>query len=330
VTGKFSIEGWAIRLFVATLFIVGDSILLWSTMPDSIVDWVIAIVGFLVISALALDLAARYRIRDIYDAMVILAIVGLLSSLLISPQFSFTNFPSSLLTRVLGGHTLIAFEMFGLFIVLTAGQNRRYRLLMLAVAAWLGFYWGIWMRWTPVFTDAFDTVALSMMLSVAAIGFGAIIITWLATSRIAHNSTPDNLLMSSVEWFGILAILIALFLYQAFQNTIPTGAMIAIAVLLIVCWSIIWFRRDEKAETLLESHLPMNPLNLLWFVIVIAIFFGVTIASFNMPLVGTQEINQLWLMEIGFAAVGAIWLPLIAIVIAIRGIDYLMRTSQIT
>lgn len=330
MTGKFSGAGWAIRIFVAALFIFGDLLFLWSTIPETLTQWVVTITGFIAISAIVLDLATRYRIRDIYDAMVILAMVGLLAALLISPVFSFAKFPNSLLTRVLGGHTLITFEMFGLFIVLTAGHNARYRWLMLAVAAWLGFYWGIWMRWTPVFTDAFEPVALSNMLIVAGVSFALIVGLWLITSGIAKNATSDDLLLSPVEWFILLAVVIGLFLVQALQNAIFTGAMIAVVVLLVVCWSVIWFRREEHAETLLDSHLPMQPLNLVWLAIAVAIFIIMTIAAYNIPLVGTQEINQLWLMEIGFAAVGSVWLPLIAMVIATRGIDYLMRTNQLT
>jgi hypothetical protein len=34
-------------------------------------------------------------------------------------------------------------------------------------------------------------------------------------------------------------------------------------------------------------------------------------------------------MEIGFGAVGALWLPLVAIVVAMRGLDRQMRTNTL-
>ena len=48
-----------------------------------------------------------------------------------------------------------------------------------------------------------------------------------------------------------------------------------------------------------------------------------------MPLAGTPDYNQLWLMEIGYGVVGFSWLPVLAAVIAVRGVDRQIRTREI-
>jgi hypothetical protein len=61
----------------------------------------------------------------------------------------------------------------------------------------------------------------------------------------------------------------------------------------------------------------------------VALFVMTVVFSYQLPLVGTRAFNQLWLMEMGFGAVGTLWLPLIAAVLAVRAIDYLVRTNQL-
>jgi len=56
-----------------------------------------------------------------------------------------------------------------------------------------------------------------------------------------------------------------------------------------------------------------------------AAFLAACGLAYHLPLTGNSQINQLWLMEVGFGAVGALWYPLVAAVLAFRAVDEQMR-----
>lgn len=305
--------------------------MLWTTIQEHTpLDWTLRVVGYIAIATLTLDLAVRYRIRDLYDGMTLMAIVGVLVSLFIKPDFSFTSFPVSLLTRVMGGHTLVMAEMFGLFIVLTAGNNRRYRGLLLAVATWLGFYWGIWMRWNPALSGLFEPVGLVSALIYAAAFFAVPLVLWGIVTRISTQHTPTDFTLSLAEWFVLVTVFLLLFMAQALQNAVNVGAIVTSSLILLICWSILWFRRSEIGTTLLDEHLPITPLDPRWLLGAVGLFVAVMLFAYHLPLVQLGAYNQLWLMEIGFGFVGTVWLPIVATVVSVRGVDYLMRTNKLS
>ena len=322
---------WTVRLLLAVLFIFGGEILLWTSIQQyTAVDWLIRLIGYPVLAVLILDLAARYRIRDIYDAMVLFALYGLLVGLLITPTVSLVNFPYSILTRVLGGHTLLGFEMWGFLLVLTAGNKRRYQLLLVGIAAWLGFYWGIWLRWIPEFGMLFEAVSIESALMIAGIFFAMIVILAGFAFRVRHDLKPLDFRLPNAQWILFFLVFVGLYAYQSISHHVTVWMLLVVAFLLVVCWAILWYRREDEGATLLDSHFPVQiPLSLFWMIFSAGIFSAMAILSFQLPLVGTGEYNQLWLMEMGFGTVGTLWLPLVASVLAIRGVDYQMRTGQL-
>jgi hypothetical protein len=325
-----TLTAWTIRLLLAILLFFGSEVLLWTRLSEfTLIDWLVRIVGYSTLSVLLLDLAVRYRIRDVYDAMVNCAIYGLLASMLVTPEVSYENFPRSILTRVLGGHTLVGFEVWGLFLVLTAGTNRRYRWLLLAAALWLGFYWGIWMRWTPELGQLFGVVSLQIMFTIVAAFLIVALFVYVVIVRFGTAIESSDFQLPNAQWRVLFAVMLILFLYQFYIVGVTVWAVVVTALVMLVCWSIIWYRREDTGETLLDNHFPITPLNSLWIVLATVCFIAATLFSYNLPLVGTREINQLWLMEMGFAAVGTLWLPLVASVLAVRGLDRQMRTNQL-
>jgi hypothetical protein len=322
---------WGLRLLLALLLLFGAEVLLWTGfMRYDALDWLVRVAGYVALSVLILDLLTRYRVRNIYDVMMVLAIYALLVSVLVTPDVSLQGFPSSLLTRMLGGHGLLGMEMFGLLLVLTAADNRRYRLLMLAVAAWLGFYWGVWMRWTPVLGTLFEEIPLMTMFTVFAAGCGLIVLVFLLLRRPLQRLAPADLRLSTLGWLLLLLVLIVLFLVQALRGLILTDVLPLSIFLLLVCWSVLWFRHDPKEAMLLDQHLPARPLSLTWLLLALLCFGAAFVPGYWLPLVGFSFYNQHWLMEIGFAAVGALWLPLVAVVVAMRGLDRQMRTNSLS
>jgi hypothetical protein len=130
-----------LRLLMAALLLFGSEILLWIDPPArAFTDWLLLVVGYVALGALVLDLAARYRIRSVYDAMLVIAIYALCAGLLLNPQTALADFPRTFMTRVLGAHGLLGLEMFGLFLALTNGTGRRTRRLLPGSSLWVGFY----------------------------------------------------------------------------------------------------------------------------------------------------------------------------------------------
>lgn len=320
---------WLLRLLLAALFLFGSEILLWHNIQhDGVVAWLIHIAGYLLLSTLVIDIAVRYRIRDVYDAMVLIAGYALLHSLIISPELGWQRIPDTLLTRIIGAEALTALILWGIFLSLLRGDIRKYHFLLLGGTFWLGFYWGTWMRWTPELRGTLEALPLTELFTYAGIAFLPVILLYALTIRFAREQRPTDYLLTSLEWGIALIVLFLLFLYQAILGTITIGAWIVSAILLLLCWLILWFRRDEVQISMLETHFPLKPLHPLWIALAVLVFVAATIFAYLLPLVELAQFNQLWLMELGFFAVGTFWLPLVATVLAMRGMDRAMREGH--
>lgn len=331
-----TLSPWFLRLLLAALLMFGSEVLLWSDPAGlALGEWLLRLPGYLALAALLLDLAERYRIKDVYDAMTLLAIYGLLNGLLLSPAIGLAEVPDTVVNRVLGGHGLLGLEMFGLFLVLTNGQNQRYRRLALVAAIWVGFYWGIWVRWSPQFTTFTpNPVTVSSLLIWALGGLGAILTVYLLALRRTGVQTEQplsalDLRLSVIEWGLVLIVFLLLFIIRAAQNVIPTGGLLLILVLLIGCWAVLWFRRSERGQTLLAAHVPPLPLSVGWIGVITLTFVVTSLIAYHLPLVTLFGLNQFSLMTLGFAGVGLGWLPLIAMVLGVRALDHLARTGQV-
>ncbi len=331
MTAASRLAVWLLRLSLAALLLFGSDVLLWADIQTRpIEEWLLHGIGYVLLATLLLDVCVRYRIRDVYDGMAAVAIYALIAGLLITPQVSLADFPRTLISRTLGGHNLGAAVGFGIFLVLTAGHLPRYRRVLVAGMAWTGFYWGTWMRWTPVFSPLFtQAVDLLTMFFYAAVpvAFGLLFFT--LARQIKASITPADFKLSIVGGLFLLLALSLLFIVRVLQSALNMAALGLTLTLVGVCVGILWFRRNEKAPMVLTAHLPPTPLHPLWLLLSGIAFVGMTILGYSLPLVGTLEYNQLFLMELGYVGVGFLWLPILAGVIAIRGIDYQMRTRQL-
>jgi hypothetical protein len=327
---------WALRLMLAALFLFGGEVLVWTELQiPTPGEWLLRIVGYIALATLVLDLAVRYRIRDVYDSMALICIYAVLAGVLITPEISFSDFPRTMVTRVLGGHNMGGAVAFGLFLALTIrgagkGQARKTYLRLVASMAWVGFYRGTWMRWTPEFNAlAVQTVTPLLLFALSA---GVVIVAILFLD-IAISASPTieplDLRLPFIPFMLLIGLLLVLFLIRVLMLPF-SGAMLLVSVVLpTICWSILWFRRSEKAALLMASHIPPKRPALLWIGLAALVFVATVLFAYALPLVGTADYNQLWLMEIGYGVVGFSWLPVLAGVIAVRGVDRQMRTREI-
>lgn len=322
---------WGVRLWFGALLLFGSDVLIWTDpLALSIVDWLGR--GFVctLIAALLLDLAVRFRIRDIYDSMALIAIGALLIGLLIAPDFAHADFPRTLLTRVLGAYGLTALEMFGLMLVLCRVVDRRTQRLILPVATWNGFYLGVWLRWMPVFNpQVAPFVPLEQALLLTGGVFALSVGLWWGLRRPLRQLHPIDLRLPGVPFLLLIAALIALSLPALASGALTTGPLVASLLLISVSYAVLYFRRSPRDPMLLDAYLPAAPTNGLWLIGIAGAFLAACLFAYHLPLAGSEQINQLWLMEVGFGAVGALWYPLVAAVLAFRAVDEQMRRSEL-
>lgn len=319
------------RLWFGALLLFGSEILIWTDpFALTIVDWLGRGLVCTLIATLLLDLAARFRIRDTYDSMALLAIGALLIGLLIAPNFAHADFPRTLLTRVLGAYGLTNMEMFGLMLVLSSASDPRVRRLILPVAAWNGFYLGVWLRWMPVFNPQIAPfVPLDQALLLAGGVFAPCVALWWGLRQPLRQLHPLDLRLPVVPFLLLIAALIALSLPVLISGALTTGPLVASLLLIGLSYAVLYFRRSPRDPMLLDGFFPAVPVSGLWLVGVVVAFLAACLFAYHLPLAGNDQINQLWLMEVGFGAVGALWYPLVAAVLAFRAVDEQMRRSQL-
>jgi hypothetical protein len=321
---------WSIRFLLAACLLFGSEILLWTNPPGrDITDWLLLLPGYLALATLLLDLILRYRVRDLTGAMLLAGVYGLLASLLLNPQTALVDLSYTLVTRVMGGHTLLGLEMIGLFLALTGGR-RGTRSLLVAGAGVVGLAWGIWVRWFPVL-DArpFGEVALATMLAYGAGGLIVIYILFRLAAGKSASMTPGDVRLS---WraFGLLVIvLLLLFVVRLLQGAIDVASLIAIPALLALCLVILWFRKSARQDTLLDGRIPVRPLPLVWMLAAGAFFFAMSVLVYSLPLIEAANLNQLTLIILGFTAYGMGWLPLICLVLGVRAAARLTRERRL-
>ena len=324
---RYSFIIWGVRLWFGALLLFGVEIIIWTdplALPSA--DWLRRGLICTLIATLTLDLAVRFRIRDIYDSMALMAIPALLIGLLIAPDFAHADFPRTLLTRVLGAYGLVSLEMFGLLLVLCRLPDARTRRLVLPIAAWNGFYFGVWLRWMPVFNPQITPpTALEAALGLTAVIFAVCGGWWLMLRRPLTRLRALDLRLSTVSFLLLLAALIALSLPPLIAEALTAGPLVASLLLIGVSYAVLYFRRSPRDPMLLEAFLPAQPTSPLWLVGIAAAFLAACGLAYHLPLTGNSQINQLWLMEVGFGAVGALWYPLVAAVLAFRAVDEQMR-----
>lgn len=321
---------WALRLLLAMLLLAGCELLLWPVAPDerSLREWLFLLPVYVAVGTLALDLMARYRIRDIYDVMTVAGIVGLLVGLIANPDTALIEFPRTLLTRVMGGYVALSLGMIGLWAVLTGAGLPRYRLLLLGYAVFGGFYWGTWMRWSPVFTDRMtETPDLERMavnggvlLTLALLVLASVALLWRDD---AAPKDPTTFCLPPAGFGMLVAVLLVLFLLRAVDGVIGGDSLVAILALMAFCMTLLWFRRPNKPRQLLDSHLPPRILSPLWMGAALVVFAGMTVFAYDLPQLDFLGVNQLTLMEWGFTGFGMIWLPIVTTLVGLRALTRL-------
>ncbi len=318
------------RALLGALLLFGSEVVLWTTAHGlGALDWAWRALAYTLLAAVLLDLAVRYRVRDLYDSMALFALYGVLVSVFVAPAVALEELPRTLLTRTLGAHSLTGLLLWGVFGTLLQGGTRRTRLITVGGMFWLGFFWGVWLRWMPAFSTLFPALPLAVPLATAA---GALLWTALADAAV-HGAPPadlDALRLPPLAWLSVGVIGALAFLAHAASTPVYTLANLATLFGVgVVAWAVLWFRRHPKRTPLLAGCLPPRGMPRLWRVGALAAFGGASALGYALPLAQVGAFNQLWLMEMGFGAVGTLWLPVLAAAVAIEGVESQMRRNEL-
>jgi hypothetical protein len=307
---------WLTRALLAVLLAFGSEIMLWTNPAGrTLLDWLILAAGYSVLSAVLLDLAVRYRIRDLFGLMALAGIYGLAVGLLLNPQTALVDVPRTLITRVMGAHTLIGLAMLALF--LKAGNLRRMGLFVVAIA---GLAWGVWVRWLPTLIDSFVTeTSLVMMVAYGIVGLILIVALLLAHQRMPIGE-PHNLQLLPLERGLVAIILGAILILRLNAGSIDSLSLVIIVVLIAFCILMLWFQKREKGAILLDQWtIERVP------ILAVLLFLGVGVVGYSLPFHLDGE--QLALIIGLFTAFGLVWLPTVSLVMGVRAYRKLTRTG---
>ncbi len=320
---------WGIRLLLASLLLLGGEILLWNN-PQSHdpLEWLLRVIGYVASSTLLLDLAVRYRIRNLYDVMTLCIVHVLLVALLIQPDVAFDAFPSKFIQRMIGGVGFVSIEMFGVFLLMTRASIERGRILLILYAIAVGFYWGIWSRWSPLReVSGIQATSFNIMLAYFCIVGLIAFLLFLRMSRQHSVWQASHLQLNQRELGVVLIICVVLFLIWLVQGIVSFGGLAFFIVLMALAIGVLYYRKPVKARMLMDKHFPPQPIQWGWLILASVIVIISAFVGYTLPFIELDFVNQLWILELAFLGIGGLWLPLIAVVFSTEAIDHQSRTN---
>lgn len=318
-TGGAARAAWLARLLLAACLAYGSEILLWNDpLARTPLDLLLLSLGYVALAALLLDLLTRWRVRDLFGLMTVAGVYGLLSALLLNPAVTLFDAPRTVVSRVMGAHTLLGLEMLVLFLALTGGRRLRWVLVIGAGA--VGLAWGAWVRWSPMQYDIFYAVApFEVMLLLGVAGLALILMLTLLLYRQPVPLTPDALRLSTRK-LALAGLVGALLAFVRLTQAVYDGpAVFLTLVLLLLCLAILWFRRGTRLMPVLAHHFPLRRLPVAWAGLALALFFWAATLMYHLPLIGDEEVfNQGLFVVFGFTLYGLGWLPTVSLVLGAR------------
>ncbi len=317
---------WFVRLAFGLLLLWGSEVLLWTDPPGRPpLEWPLLAAGYGLLAALLLDLAARFRVGDLFSPLLLGGVYSLGASLAVNPASMYSDLPLTLLTRVLGAHALMGVEMFGLLLAL-AGGGRGGRWLLVG-AAIIGVSWGVWVRWFPMLNEpSYGAVELPAALIWAAAGLAAALAALWAAGRRGTALIVDDLRLSRSGWGVVLLGLLGLAAVRALRQELPPAALPIAAPLLALLAVIFWFRGRSAGRALLDERVPPRLPPALTLGAALALFFALAAVGYHLPLLEIGPFNLLTLIGVAFTAYGLTWLPTVSLVLGARA--YLRQAQR--
>ncbi|MBK8022748.1 MAG: hypothetical protein IPK19_15275 [Chloroflexi bacterium] len=333
---------WVLRGLLAALLGFSSEILLW-TAPDTrpLFDWLVLVIAYLALSALLLELAARFRLRDLYGLLALAGIYGLLNAALLNPATAFVDFPRTFFTRAMGGHTLMGLLALALWLRLAGGRAFRpagWIVSALLVAA-LGLVWGYWAHYAPtVFAtervtgpvaDAVTNATAAPLTTVLLLAglFAALLLALAAALRRMDAVLPiEAFRLSRIGWGFVIVALTPVAAAQFSAGALDGVQLTTVALFALFCAGIIWFQKRQKGATLLDNRTTAVPLPALAALLIVFVAAGAI--GYHLPR-GDVEADPLAVIGSLLTAYGLVWLPMVAFVLGAREFNKQARAMRL-
>jgi hypothetical protein len=303
------------HFLLASLLAFCSEIVLWTNPPTrGVLDWLLLALGYLALSALLLEIAERYRVRNAYGLLLLAGIYGLLNGLILNPHSALIDTPRTLITRSMGAHALAGLFALVLFFALSSGlRSRRGLLIALGVVLFVGVGWGTWARWSPPVFESLPESAPETLLIYA--GAGAVLIA-LALAAVRRSTSPTSLRLNPRGWAFTLLVLFGLTVFHLLRGEVDGLSLSIIITLSAFSVMILWFHKRKKGSTLLDGLANATPNWLSFVILLVAFAIGGTV-GYGVPR-GEGNSDPLALLGALFTAYGLIWLPAISLVLGAR------------
>ncbi len=312
---------WLMRILLALLLWWGSEVLLWNDpLSRPLVEYAIILPAYILLATLLLDFMARYRLRDVWGMMALGGIYGLLNSAIVNPTTALIDTPRTLVTRALGAHSLIGLVMLVLFLILIAGEQRKWQRVLILLSVFVGLSWGVWTRLAPEQADVIvrQPAFVELLIWAAIWALWLTIWRWLFSRSEFGEIQAASLVLPLPALLLVCAALGVFFLLRFAQNLIPSDIWSIMLVLLTMCMAMLWFRRETRRPFYAATALPPKLLPCRWAIVSLAFFLAIFTAAYHLPIIGTDDTNQLTVLVFGFTLYGFGWLPVSALFIGVR------------
>lgn len=314
------------RLTLALLWAVGGEILAWSFAPNRpLLDWLLILLGYVALGYALTDLAARWRIRDLYGVAALGGVAGLIYGLLMNPAFALEEIPRTLVTRVLGMQSLILMGMTLLWLLLLDRLPLRW--ITLPIAALMGLCWGTWVRHAPINTALAAPIIDIDTFTIVGLAVAGVVLLLVYLGSRLPSAKPESLLLTPYESAFCAIVLIATLYRQFDLDTIDMVSRGIVVGLMGLTLAMMWFRKDSTYGYLAQP-VQLRPA---WGILAAGLvaFLVCASAAFGAPTFGTEAFSQLEAVVLLFGLFGLTWVPGVAAILGLRAVLREVSATQL-
>lgn len=326
---QVALNAWAARLVLALLLAFASEVMFWAQGFHVIWHWPLVALGYLVLAALLLDAWVRWSVRDIFGALLLAGLYGLLGSLLLHPTMTLGGLPFTLMSRVMGLQVVAGAVALLMLRVLWRGIGWRGAAVFALIG---GGFWGTWLRGAPSFYAPNDTPLDALpVVSLTTAGLWALglLAAALILSMLSTRPNADALRLSRGEWGGVLLVMVGLLAWQMGRGAVSRDALATIVAVAPFAWIVLWFQTPPKPYNLLTTWTTEAAPRLSSLVTALVgwIVVGLLTAWLTPPADGAERV--LWLAVV-LSAFGLTWLPAVSLVLGVRAYRTQVRTGKLT
>lgn len=322
-------SAWSLRLLLAALLAFCSEVVVFTALTrQSVVELGLAALGYVALSALLLDTAARFRLRDAFGLLALAGSYGMLNGLLINPATTLSDVPRTLITRGMGAHAVAGLLALALLLVIGRGGlwSRRKLIIMLVLALVTGFGWGAWAKWWR-FVVGTGAISELIDLIIPAAGGFALIAAALVLANRRRSETPVDMRLNPAGWAFTLIILGGLLIIRLVRGEVDILSLSMIVTLAVFSVMILWFQQRKKGAILLDG-LGAGATHWLGIAALMMAFVAAGIAGYGLPR-GDTAGDPIAIISAVFTAYGLIWLPAISIVLGARAFSRRARAMNL-